>query len=299
METIISPRECVNSVVPRTIANITANDGLLLASEHFGSSADPPVLFTHGFGQNRHAWSASASHLAERAWHAITVDGRGHGDSQWQPDGNYDLNQFADDLALIARQQSRPPVLVGASMGGLLAMLTEAENGPNLFRALVLVDITPRWESKGVERILDFMRAHPDGFASLDDAAGAIAGYLPQRRERKSPARLKQLLVKRADGRYRWHWDPRLLDRVAADGERYQARLLAAARQISIPTLLVSGEQSDIVSQSTINEFLGLVPHARHVIVPKATHMVAGDSNDAFADTVFTFLQSLHSDATH
>jgi pimeloyl-ACP methyl ester carboxylesterase len=294
-----SPVNHAVDCVPRTLASITASDGLLLASECFGSSADAPVIFTHGFGQNRHAWTASAMHLAAREWYTITIDGRGHGDSQWQADGNYDLNQFAVDLALIARAQSSPPVLVGASMGGLLAMLTEAESGPNLFRALVLVDITPRWESKGVERILDFMRAHPDGFSDLDDAATAIAGYLPQRRERKSPARLKQLLVKRSDGRYRWHWDPRLLDRVAADGERYQARLLAAAQKISIPTLLVSGEQSDIVSQSTITEFLGLVPHARHVMVPKATHMVAGDSNDAFADTVCSFLQSLRVDAAH
>ena len=107
------------------------------------------------------------------------------------------------------------------------------------------------------------MRAHPSGFASIDDASEAVANYLPHRTEKKSPERLRQLLVRGDDGRLRWHWDPRLLDRVAADGERHQAALLDAARRIDVPTLLISGEKSDIVSDATIAEFLQLVPHAR------------------------------------
>ncbi len=102
-----------------------------------------------------------------------------------------------------------PPVLVGASMGGLVGLAAEGAYAP-LFRALVLVDVTPRWEPRGVDRILNFMRAHPDGFESLDAAAAAIAAYLPHRREQKSPDRLRALLADRGDGRLRWHWDPRL-----------------------------------------------------------------------------------------
>jgi pimeloyl-ACP methyl ester carboxylesterase len=103
--------------------------------------------------------------------------------------------------------------------------------------------------------------------------------------------------VRGGDGRLRWHWDPRLLERIAADGERQQGHLLEAARRIRVPTLLISGEQSDIVSNSTIAEFLHCVPHAQHVSVARATHMIVGDRNDAFTAAVRTFIQPLRDSA--
>ncbi|MFZ1393119.1 MAG: alpha/beta hydrolase, partial [Dokdonella sp.] len=124
-------------------------------------------------------------------------------------------------------------------------------------------------------------------------AAAAIADYLPQRTARKSPERLRRLLLPSGDGRLHWHWDPRMLTPIAEDGARHQADLLAAATRIRVPTLLISGAASDVVSESTINEFLALVPHARHAIVPRATHMVAGDENSQFNGLVLDFLASL------
>jgi len=273
-----------------------------LAVERFGDAAAPSLVFAHGFGQTRHAWAGTARTLAEEGWHCLTADSRGHGDSGWNADGDYDFPQFVDDLARLAQQAARPPaetapILVGASMGGLLGLVAQSAHAP--FRALVLVDITPRWENAGVERILAFMRAHPDGFGSVEEAADAIARYLPHRSERKSPERLRQLLVARADGRLRWHWDPRMLDRIATDSEQQQVHLLEAARNIRVPTLLISGARSDIVSEATIEEFLACVPHAEHVSVAHATHMVVGDRNDAFTDAVRRFIEPLRSsDAT-
>ena len=268
------------------VARLRAGDGIDLATERFGAGASS-VVFAHGFGQTRHAWTPTARAVAAHGWSAITADARGHGESGWRDEGDYDFAQFVDDLVLIARTHGEP-VLIGASMGGLLGLIAQAER--RAFRALVLVDITPRWESAGIERIIGFMRAHPTGFASIDAAADAVANYLPHRAEKKSPERLRQLLVRGEDGRLRWHWDPRLLDRIAADGERHQAALLEAARRIDVPTLLISGEKSDIVSDATIAEFMHLVPHAEHVRVPGATHMVAGDENEAFSAAVLDFL---------
>src|SRR5262249_52514772 len=212
-------------------------DGLALACESFGDPAAPPLIFAHGFGQTRHAWSGTARALAEDGWHCLTTDARGHGASAWPADGAYDFPQFVDDLVLLARRAAAPagvrPILVGASMGGLLGLVAQAAH--DVFRALVLVDITPRWENAGIERILAFMRAHPDGFASVDEAADAIAHHLPHRREPKSPEKLRQLLVAQPNGRLRWHWDPRLLDRIANDSERQQDGLLDAARRIGVP----------------------------------------------------------------
>jgi pimeloyl-ACP methyl ester carboxylesterase len=223
----------------------------------------------------------------------VTFDSRGHGESDRVADGDYHMDQFADDLLRVAVAQPQPPILVGASMGGLLGLVIAGEVRPNPFRALVLVDITPRWETVGVERILAFMQAHPDGFGDYAEAAEQIAAYLPQRRERKSAEQLRPLLREGADGRLRWHWDPALLAGVVAESERYQPRLQAAAAQVEVPVLLLSGARSDVVSHATVDEFLQLVPHARHVELPHATHMVAGDANDAFTREVVRFVQSL------
>lgn len=278
----------------RRVVRLVAQDGVELVTERFGGDDASAVIFAHGFGQTRRAWTATALAVAASGRQSITADARGHGDSGWRDDGNYDFAQFVTDLVLIAHQRENP-VLIGASMGGLLGLVAQASFRP--FRALVLVDITPRWESAGIERIIGFMRAHPSGFASIDDAASAVTNYLPHRAAGKSPERLRESLVRGEDGRLRWHWDPRLLDRIVNDSERYQSMLLDAARRIDVPTLLISGEKSDIVSDATIDEFLELVPHAEHVRVPRATHMVAGDENDAFSSAVLSFLGKFHSPA--
>ena len=266
-------------------------DGIGLAIEHFGTAA-PRVVFAHGFGQTREAWTSCARATAEAGWGCLTYDVRGHGDSDWLESGNYAVDQLTSDLQRVCAHSGAPPVVVGASMGGLVG-IAMAGADPQSCHALVLVDITPRWEPAGVERILEFMRAHPGGFDSLDEAAGAIAAYLPHRGARKSPERLRKLLIASADGRLRWHWDPRMLAPIAEDGVRHQADLLDAATRIRVPTLLISGAASDVVSEATINEFLELVPHARHAIVPSATHMVAGDENSQFTRLVLDFLASL------
>lgn len=278
------------------LSTMTTGDGVKLAVEARGSADAPAVLFAHGFGQSRRAWTRVAAGLAAHGWQTVTFDARGHGDSGRLADGRYALEQFVDDLLIVARALATPPVLVGASMGGLLGLVAAGETRPQPFRALVLVDITPRWESGGVERMLGFMRAHPQGFGSLDEAADAVAAYLPQRRRRKDRYELAQLLHRGEDGRLRWHWDPVLLDTIAHEGERHQERLLQAARKIDAPVLLVSGGRSDIVSDATISEFRDAVPHARHVEIPHATHTLAGDDNTAFAAAIEPFLNTLGPD---
>jgi pimeloyl-ACP methyl ester carboxylesterase len=279
--------------VEQALHRLPVSDGLSLAVEARGPDHGLPVVFAHGFGQSRHAWTRAAQSLADRGWRTVTFDARGHGDSDRVEDGRYELAQFVDDLLAVALSLDAPPVLVGASMGGLLGLVAAGETRPDPFRALVLVDITPRWETAGVERMLGFMRAHPQGFASLDEAAEEVAAYLPQRRRRKDRYELAQLLRRGADGRLRWHWDPAMLDTVAREGERHQQRLLNAARNIDVPTLLVSGGRSDIVSDATIKEFLDAVPHATHVQIPHAAHTLAGDDNAAFTAAIEPFLNTL------
>ena len=279
----------------KSVSRIAAADGLQLAVEVWRPSGSPTLLFAHGFGQTRGAWRSTAEALAGQGYRCVTFDSRGHGESGRVPGGDYHMEQFVGDLRLLAHAELSKPILVGASMGGLLGLMVAGEIDPQAFRALVLVDITPRWETKGVERILAFMQAHPDGFASYEDAAEQIAAYLPHRAERKSEDQLRPLLREGADGRLRWHWDPALLGGLISESERYQPRLMAAAAKVGVPVLLLSGGRSDVVSSDTVEEFLRLVPHAEHVELPRATHMVASDANDAFTREITRFVGELSS----
>ncbi len=276
---------------PLAPVTLTASDGLALAATQVAGDG-PGLLFAHGFGQTRQAWSASQRRLADDGWRSLAWDVRGHGQSARNPVASrYTGPQFVGDVLTAAAAAGPAPVLVGASMGGLTGLIAQATARP--FSALVLVDITPRWEAAGVERILAFMNAHPDGFDSFEHAAAEIAAYLPHRRERKTPGQLAHLLVTRDDGRLAWHWDPRLLSEFIPETDGLQDALDAACRGLDVPVLLVSGGRSDLVTARTVDHFLELAPHARHVQLPQATHMVAGDDNDAFTGSLLNFLSDL------
>lgn len=275
-------------------AGFVGRDGNLLAAEMAGPASAQPVILLHGGGQTRHAWAGTALRLAEAGYLAIALDARGHGDSQWAADGDYSADALAADLACVRASLHAPPALVGASMGGLTSLLAIGEGPPDFACALVLVDIATRLEPDGVARVLDFMRAHTGGFASLEEAAEAVAAYNPHRKAR-STAGLQKNLRHREDGRWYWHWDPRFLDHAARSraGEALvqQERREQAARRVAVPTLLVRGGSSDVVSAEGARELQQLIPHAELFDVQGAGHMVAGDRNDVFSNAVIDFLR--------
>jgi pimeloyl-ACP methyl ester carboxylesterase len=280
-------------------------DGNRLVADVAGDAGGPSVVLLHGGGQTRHSWGTTLSLLGAHGWRAYSVDLRGHGDSEWAADGDYTLDAFAGDVVAISRSLDEPPALVGASLGGVASLAAIGEHpDERIARALVLVDVAPRMEEAGRMRIGAFMMEHMDtGFASLDEVADAIQRYNPHRARPTNLAGLTKNLRQHADGRWYWHWDPAFINgRLGGPDETRSSlvdprRLREAARAIRVPTLLVRGRMSDLLSEEGARELLDLVPHARFADVAGAGHMVAGDRNDAFNDAVVSFLDEVKEEA--
>lgn len=263
--------------------------GLRLAGDTWGDPSGPLVVLMHGGGQTRHAWKGSGELLGKAGYHAVAFDARGHGDSEWASDGSYGQDVMVEDLqrVLEALGSSRP-VLVGASMGGGTSLVAVGDGYVDA-TALILVDIAPRVERQGVDKIKAFMALKPEGFNSLEEVADAIGTYQPHRARPKNLGGLAKNVRLDGTGKYRWHWDPRI-GRRNVNLDRRQQRLEECARRLTLPTLLIRGGLSDVLSEAGAQEFLALCPHAEYINVTDAAHMVAGDRNDKFGKGIISFL---------
>lgn len=283
--------EGVFQVSDATPFEINTRSGLKLGSTVWRGSGTG-IILAHGGGQTRHAWRRTGAKLGAHGYTVIAYDLRGHGDSEWATGGDYSLARFRDDLCDVVLAFDHPPVVVGASLGGISAMLAAGETA-TAFAAVVLVDVTPRIEPAGSDQIVGFMLRHMHrGFASLAEAAEAISEYMPNRPKPSNHAGLSRYLRDCADGQLRWHWDPQVLtepNSIAAAPLDY-TRLAEAARRLTMPVMLVRGGHSQVVSRKSVEEFLDLVPHARYENLADAHHMIVGDDNDAFTISLLDFL---------
>jgi pimeloyl-ACP methyl ester carboxylesterase len=273
-----------------------SRDGLALQGDRRGPQHRPSVVFLHGGGQTRHSWGGTARKVAERGWQAVTLDARGHGESDWSEAGDYRLTSFAYDVVSAISGLDGKPILVGASLGGLTSILMAGELSPGLISGLVLVDIVPDMEQGGADRIHDFMAANAtQGFASLEEVADAIAAYNPHRPRPSDLSGLQKNLRSR-DGRWYWHWDPSFIGGGAqqppsevSDVVRLEAAV-TALRSSGVPLMLIRGRASDLVTEAKAKAFVARHPGTHFADVSGAGHMVAGDRNDAFTNAVFAFL---------
>jgi pimeloyl-ACP methyl ester carboxylesterase len=248
----------------------------------------------HGGGQTRHAWDATARNLADLGWRSITVDLRGHGESTRPRPPAYALEDFAEDVRALIAQIPQTAVVIGASLGGIAGLLALTEPPAAPAAGLVLVDVAHRFQPRGGGRIVSFMERHPDGFASLSDAADAVAAYLPQRPRPGDSTGLRHNLRREA-GRWKWHWDPEVLTQARTlihDPTQLSERLTHAAMRLRQPCLLVRGAESDVLTAAIAHEFTELAPGSTLAEVPRAGHMVAGDNNDAFTAAICTWLDA-------
>lgn len=291
--------ETATSKVPTAQVDLPGADGNRLVATVYGTDG-PPVLLLHGGGQTRRAWHRTGLALG-RDWQVFALDQRGHGQSDWVANGAYAFPDYARDVqavaARIGRMTGLKPAVIGASLGGISALLAfDAPEDP-AFSALCMVDIVPDMSQGGLDTIQGFMRAHAaEGFATVDEAADAVAAYLPHRERPKSLDGLRRNLRHDPDGRWRWHWDPRFLDGprdVNSLWDEVYIALMDQASRLTIPGLLVRGAFSELVTEEAAAKFLKVARGMTSVNVAKARHMVAGDSNDDFIAAIIDFLSTV------
>jgi pimeloyl-ACP methyl ester carboxylesterase len=288
-------------IAPETFST-QGTGGVRIVADRLGDPQARAVVFLHGGGQTRRSWAKAAAAVAKRGWQAVTIDLRGHGESDWSDEGDYRVVSFAADVQEVLRTLPPQPVLVGASLGGFTSMLLEGELSPGTVSAVVLVDIVPNMEQSGANRIHAFMADRVEsGFGSLEEVADAIAEYNPHRPRPTDLDGLTTNLRRRGD-RWYWHWDPQFISGTApfppfevTDADRMHAAVDAILSS-GVPMLLIRGQVSDLVSQERADEFLARFPRVEFTDVRGAGHMVAGDRNDIFAEAVLNFL-ARHVDA--
>jgi pimeloyl-ACP methyl ester carboxylesterase len=278
----------------------TGAAGNTLVADIYGE-AGPPVLLLHGGGQTRHSWRGAALTIARSGRVAVTVDQRGHGDSEWVASGAYRNRDFADDvreLALaLARRYGARPVVVTASYAGITSLLAEGVHyeatGRNLLAGFFIVDMALTNDTDGARKVTAFMLSHAHtGFASVEEASETVATYLG-RPKPKNPQGLQKNLRQGPDGRWRWHWDPRFMEgpaHINTDRDAVQDDMVAAARDTLLPVLMVRGAASDVMLEEHIVEFQKSAPRVRYVNVAGAHHMVVGEENDQFTQALLGFL---------
>ena len=234
-------------------ARFVGYGGLSIAAETYGRPEDPAVLMMPAGGQTQAVWTEAATALAAAGRYVVCMDLRGHGRSAWCPDGRYDLDAHVGDLRAVLFQLGSRPVVVAASLGGWIATTALGESGGDLATALVLVDSAPHIDQAGMARVSASMRRHAQKPLSTRD------------------------------------WDPLFLDGI--DVKAIEPRLEAAAAAMSVPTLIVRGKESQLVSRVEFEALAQLVAGAETAEIEGAGHLVASDAAEALNAVLLDFLE--------
>lgn len=254
----------------------------------WGMAGRQPMLLLHGGSQTAHSWDEFARAMRDR-YHVIVPDQRGHGDTDWAPDKDYSRAAMLGDIeGLVAHLGWDRFILMGLSMGGVNA-ITYAGTHPDKVERLVIVDVGPEILPAGVATIRRFVSAGPDEIDSFDDYVEMAHRFNPRRSIENLRERLGHNLRQQPNGKWSWKFD-----KVFRDPDRLPrqdaAVLWDLVGRIRAPSLVVRGEQSDVLDPGIADKMAGILPQGSVVTIPGAGHSVMGDNPPAFLAAVERFL---------
>ncbi|HEX7036048.1 MAG TPA: alpha/beta hydrolase [Pseudomonadales bacterium] len=285
--------------VPERVRYLSRNTVLRHQRFHFlewGEPGRPAVLLLHGGNQSAHSWDLVSLALSGE-FHVLALDQRGHGDSEWSRGAHYGIDEMMQDAAaFIAAAGPERPVVVGHSMGGMVA-LTLAHRQPQTLEGLVVVDVGPEVSEQGTRMIRDFVGRNVE-FDDLEEFLDRVQRYDPYRPRAHIERTVKYNLLRRADGRYvskndRRRYPPPEQASAPADGARRLpgAPSLAELAALDLPTLIVRGGDSNVLEQDAAERFAAALPRAELTVVENCGHNVASQNTRGFLTALTPFLR--------
>ena len=259
----------------------------------WGDPSNPPMLLLHGYAQTCHSWDFVALALCDK-FRVLSLDQRGHGDSDWSDSGDYSPESYWTDLHLIVKAlELNNLVVMGLSMGGRNA-ISFAANHPGRVRALVVVDSAPSMQKTGSERMRKFVQGE-DELDSIDDFVKRVHEYNPSRPTDQIKGSIMHNLKQLSNGKWTWKYDKVLRSpNRKVPGPDYAELLWNHIEMLDIPTLVVIGSNSDMVNLETANELHKRIKNSRLSTVAGAGHLVMGDNPAGFEKAVREFIYELH-----
>jgi pimeloyl-ACP methyl ester carboxylesterase len=247
--------------------------GLHLHYLDWGNPAGPPLVCVHGYTSSADAFNGFARHFRDR-FHIVALDVRGHGESQWSPDGAYTYRDQAGDLAaFVDRLGLGQFILLGTSMGGIIAMTYAIEHGQRL-RALVLNDIGPEVE-QGSQRITAMVGSRPDEFASLEDALAyrrEISPIVAARNAADQRELALGVLRRLPNGKWGWKMDPAYIRQRIERGAPVRPNLWPTLAGLACPALAVWGIESDVLSEAQARRMVETLPKGELLSISGVGH---------------------------
>jgi esterase len=239
----------------------------------WGAADAHPIVCVHGYTGSADAFNALARHLQDR-FHIFALDVRGHGESAWSPSGAYRYEDQESDLGgFVGGLGLDKFVLIGTSMGGIIAMTHVAECAERL-SGLVINDIGPEAEA-GTQRITQMVGSRPDEFATLEEAMAyrrSASPILAARSAEDQHELALGVLRQRADGKWRWKMDPAYIRQRVERGAPARPPLWPALQALPCPTLVVWGTESDVLSEAQALRMVDVLPRGELVRVPGIGH---------------------------
>lgn len=258
----------------------------------WGSSDSPTLVLLHGFAQTAHSWDFVALSLADR-YHVVSVDARGHGDSDWAADAAYSTEDHRRDVrALVKHLDSAPLTLIGLSMGGGTAYSSAAEH-PADFRAVIIVDTGPVGNPAGRDRIRNFARL-PDELDTLDEFVERIHSYVPDRPIEQVRSTVVYNVRQNDVGKWTWKYDKALRDPNRSRKGIPEEQAWAYLASIRCPALLIRGAESDVLQTETARQMEQVMRDCTLVTIDDARHLVPSDNPVGFIKVVGPWLDRVH-----